>query len=942
MKSKIINYLKKQIFILIALISGIVFSQTPVTYTANPTNAQINAALIGSNINITGGALNFGDRATQIATFTNGNGAALQMNSGVFFGTGTVAKLLTTNNATQSTDDIPTTATFSDADLATIDNTATRDVVSYSFTVTLGPKATTLNIKYQFGSEEYPDYVGSAYDDAMGFFVTGPGITGTANLARLPNNNPISINKVNYGVPGFSSPATPIAAYDGTQTALYTNNGHNTTVSSGKLVQNINPGPFPVAVQFNGITKLISYTLSGLTPGGTYTFKIIIADAGDASLDSGVFINTIYGTATIAANNDTYTVLSGSNTSISVLNNDVVNGAPPASLNDVLLTQVSTTNSGVALNPATGLISVAPGTLPGVYTVTYQICDQTFTSNCKTAVATVTVLINDSDGDGYDDFYDLDDDNDGILDTDEGFCLSTPLLIASKTFSATGSGVAGRPNITFSAPTTGTGKRLMFLTLTIERDHTPTPYGDNWESTLPATDNFANAPVVKFGSNNMFPSSYSSSFKSSPSNNHSDATISVTQYVYRLWDSQISAGLNSIDLSNFQLPKNAGDEWHAEILVFDHVNNLEYIGSQSSSLATNDLSISGNMLANSQPAGTIEQNNVLLAFGATSAQSGMSINSGWNTITSNSVANTNGTYATDPNTSSDLPENDGISVFTATKTGVTGNQTATFSFNKSMSTALLYRLIPFSCNLRDTDGDGIPDYLDLDSDGDGCADAIEGSENVKYNQIHDLNLPLADPNYAYRGQIKVTYNGTTTSTPSGIVSNSPSANGVPQLLNNAGNNLNASTNPSNLAGAVDNTDGTADIGQGIGDSQDKTINSCKCYKAPSTDGNNYPTNHGITAFNRAGVDNQNWPMVRQSGWTALEASTKGFVINRMPASTTGGNAGEPVNGTGTPVIISPIAGMMFYDTTNDCLKINVDGTRSGWKCFNNQSCPDEN
>ena len=242
----------------------------------------------------------------------------------------------------------------------------------------------------------------------------------------------------------------------------------------------------------------------------------------------------------------------------------------------------------------------------------------------------------------------------------------------------------------------------------------------------------------------------------------------------------------------------------------------------------------------------------------------------------------------------------------------------------------------------DKDGDGIPNSLDLDSDEDGCPDAIEGSENVKYNQIHDLNLPLADPNYAYRGQIKVTYNGTTTSTPSGIISNSPSANGVPQLLNNAGNNLNASTNPSNLAGTVDNTDGTADIGQGIGDSQDNTINSCKCYKAPSTDSNTYPTQHGITAFNRAGADNQNWPMVRQSGWTALEASTKGFVINRMPASTSGANTGEPVDGTGTAVITSPIAGMMFYDTTNDCLKINVDGTRSGWKCFNNQSCPDEN
>ena len=83
-------------------------------------------------------------------------------------------------------------------------------------------------------------------------------------------------------------------------------------------------------------------------------------------------------------------------------------------------------------------------------------------ASCYSPVSNaVTVLINttDSDGDGKPDECDLDDDNDGILDTDEGFCLSTPLLIASKTFSATGSGTAGRPNITFSVPTTGTGKR---------------------------------------------------------------------------------------------------------------------------------------------------------------------------------------------------------------------------------------------------------------------------------------------------------------------------------------------------------------------------------------------------------------------------------------------------------------------------------------------------
>ena len=426
--NKTLNFktLKTFLQLLLLAVSVFGFSQTPVTYTANPNDTQITTALIGNNINITGGTLNFGDRNTQIATFTNGTAAALQMDNGVFFGTGTVAKLLTINNATNSTDFIKNSGPFTDADLTAIDATATKDVVSYSFTITLGTKATTLNIRYQFGSEEYPDYVGTKFDDAFGFFVTGPGISGTANLARLPNNSPTSINKVNFGTPGFKTAAGgPVAAYDGSQSALYINNGHNTTVSGGKLVQNTNPGPFPVAVQFNGITRLITYSLSGLTPGGTYTFKIVIADAGDVSLDSGVFINDIYATATLAANNDTYTIVSGSTSTTSVLNNDSVNGAAPASFTDVFLSQVSTTNTGVNLDPLTGKINVAAGTPAGTYTVTYQICDQTFTSNCKTATATITVQINDSDNDGIDNYYDLDDDNDGILDTTEGQCINT-------------------------------------------------------------------------------------------------------------------------------------------------------------------------------------------------------------------------------------------------------------------------------------------------------------------------------------------------------------------------------------------------------------------------------------------------------------------------------------------------------------------------------------
>ena len=87
-------------------------------------------------------------------------------------------------------------------------------------------------------------------------------------------------------------------------------------------------------------------------------------------------------------------------------------------------------------------------------------------------------------------------------------------------------------------------------------------------------------------------------------------------------------------------------------------------------------------------------------------------------------------------------------------------------------------------------------------------------------------------------------------------------------------------------------------------------------------------NHGITALGRAGADNGNWPMVRKGAWTALEAKTKGFVVNRIATTAS------------VEAIANPVEGMMVYDEEADCLKINTDGTSTGWKCFNTQACPD--
>lgn len=96
-----------------------------------------------------------------------------------------------------------------------------------------------------------------------------------------------------------------------------------------------------------------------------------------------------------------------------------------------------------------------------------------------------------------------------------------------------------------------------------------------------------------------------------------------------------------------------------------------------------------------------------------------------------------------------------------------------------------------------------------------------------------------------------------------------------------------------------------------------------CYNTVNNNAAGTPVNHGITLLKRAGADNGNWPMNRNSAHTVLESNTKGFVITRVPTS-------------GLSNIANPIEGMMVYDTTAKCLKIFADGV---WSCFSTPACP---
>ncbi|WP_162926112.1 hypothetical protein [Chryseobacterium aurantiacum] len=206
----------------------------------------------------------------------------------------------------------------------------------------------------------------------------------------------------------------------------------------------------------------------------------------------------------------------------------------------------------------------------------------------------------------------------------------------------------------------------------------------------------------------------------------------------------------------------------------------------------------------------------------------------------------------------------------------------------------------------DFDGDGIQNRFDLDSDNDGCLDAVEGDENATIGQLS-----------ASGGTVGV---GTGSWAPKkNLCSNSSCIDvlGVPVLVNSGG------------AADIGN-----DRGQGIGTSQNNTVKpliGCNVCSKPPAIGIGLDTKYGITSLGRAGSDGDNWPMVRKGAWTALESKTKGFVVNRL---------------TTAEINLIPAAnlveGMMVYDTTLNCLKVYTttdNGTTYGWNCMNTQTCP---
>ncbi len=199
----------------------------------------------------------------------------LGVDAGVFMNTGNLGSLQGPNSSAAYSYNTKVQAL--DPDLATISSQAKYDPVTLEFDIK--PQGDRLNFVFAFGSDEYPEYVCSRFNDAFGLFVSGPGLSGVRNAAFMPDSGDVvAVNNVNAGKPGSNADG---AACNLGNTAYFVDNGNGTGNAQ---------------TQLDGYTRPITASLGGLSAGQTYHVKLAMADAGDPAYDSGAFFKWLTST----------------------------------------------------------------------------------------------------------------------------------------------------------------------------------------------------------------------------------------------------------------------------------------------------------------------------------------------------------------------------------------------------------------------------------------------------------------------------------------------------------------------------------------------------------------------------------------------------------------------------------------------------------------------
>ncbi len=216
-----------------------------------------------------------GDR--QLGYFNKGD-SDFPLSEGLLLSTGKISSAKGPNDQYSETDRINEHA--GDPSLEAIAGYRSYDasVLEFDFV----PAGNTLEFKYVFASEEYREWVCSDFNDAFGFFLSGPGISGSVNLAKLPDNTPVTINNIR---PNFTSAESNDYYYHGSTNCGSSNLEYYIDNGSG-LSGDSNNSP---TTQFDGMTVVLTATYQ-VQSCQTYHIKLAIADISDQQWDAGVFL----------------------------------------------------------------------------------------------------------------------------------------------------------------------------------------------------------------------------------------------------------------------------------------------------------------------------------------------------------------------------------------------------------------------------------------------------------------------------------------------------------------------------------------------------------------------------------------------------------------------------------------------------------------------------
>jgi len=257
-----------------------------VTTTTHSPSQLVQNVLLGQGVDVMN--ISFSGVAKSIGYF-NGANTTLGFSEGILITTGTVQNVANGPHGPN------------DRDNATINNNAggynrlsqlvggtqTYDAAVLEFDFI--PYSDTVTFRYIFGSEEYREYVNSEFNDVFAFFISGPGYAGYQNIAKLPNNTPVTINNINDG---YINNGQYVPQCNNCQYYVHNGNGSQSPYNSN-----------PKYIQYDGITKPLE-AVAKVQCGKKYHLIIAIADVNDSQYDSGIFLEANSLKSSIVANVD--------------------------------------------------------------------------------------------------------------------------------------------------------------------------------------------------------------------------------------------------------------------------------------------------------------------------------------------------------------------------------------------------------------------------------------------------------------------------------------------------------------------------------------------------------------------------------------------------------------------------------------------------------------